>query len=138
MRRSASRCKSFYKYSSSNISLFSSLSLSLALLFALILLELVNSCMPGSQRIHRRNYERDENVRRALRCERVSALLSSLVSPLSFHRVRVSCAYFAIPPIRKLEFPSTIRFIIWMSAAGNNKFLLVLGSTKAEKTVPRT
>lgn len=51
-----------------------SLSLSLALLFALILLELVNSCMPGSQRIHRRNYERDENVPQALECERVCLL----------------------------------------------------------------
>lgn len=75
LRRSAPRCKSFNKYSSSNISLFYLSSSDTPAISPLILLGLVNSCMPCSHWISRRNYERDENVPRALDCERVSSPL---------------------------------------------------------------
>lgn len=74
LRRSAPRCKSFNKYSSSNISLFYLSSSDTPATSPLILLGLVNSCMPCSHWISRRNYERDENVPRALECERVCLL----------------------------------------------------------------
>lgn len=74
LRRSAPRCKSFNKYSSSNISLFYLSSSDTPATSPLILLGLVNSCMPCSHWISRRNYERDENVPRTLECERVCLL----------------------------------------------------------------